>query len=62
MLIDELNKIKKKISPNEFKEIMEMTEQDIKFNRVSFNKKTGPNEFLQICIRSFLVLRRCNNG
>ena len=34
-----------------FKEIFQMTIDDIEFNRTSFNKTTNSNEFIAICSR-----------
>lgn len=61
MLIEELDKLKQKTTQSEFRAILTMAEQDIKFNRAFFKKVTGPKYFLEICNRSLTVLRRCND-
>lgn len=58
-LINSLNKIKKKVTPDEFRTILKMTEDDIKFNRVGFGKTTTPVEFAIIAQRSYEVISRC---
>lgn len=34
-----------------YKEIVDMAEKDIKFNRIGFGKKTTPEQFILICQR-----------
>ncbi|MDU1314497.1 MAG: hypothetical protein E6940_10620 [Clostridium septicum] len=59
MLIDKLKELKENTTESEFRAILAMTEQDIKFNRTFFNKVTTPQYFLEVCNRSLMVLRRC---
>lgn len=43
----------------EFKTVMAIATEDIKFNRIGFKKKTSLNDVLIIAIESTLALRRC---
>lgn len=43
----------------EFAIVMEITEDDIKFNRISFKKCTSLNYVLDIAERSARVFKRC---
>ena len=43
----------------EFEELMEAVTEDIKFNQISFGKKTNICEVLGISLRTINVLRRC---
>lgn len=43
----------------EFAIVMEITTDDIKFNRISFGKCTSLNYVLDIAERSALVFRKC---
>jgi len=43
----------------EFKEVMDIVTDDIKFNRISFGKKTNKIELIEIARRSLNTLRRC---
>lgn len=47
------------LTNNEFAAVMYITTQDIKFNRISFNKRTSFNETVQIAVKSAIALRRC---
>lgn len=58
MLIKYLDKLQKVTTKEEFKAILKMTEEDIKFNKVKFNKVTSANEFIVICNRSLNLVRR----
>lgn len=58
MLIKYLDKLQKVTTKEEFKAILKMTEEDIKFNKVKFNKVTSANEFIVICNRSLSLVRR----
>ncbi len=62
MVLEFLNELKKKVSNDDYKTIVAMTIDDIKFNRTSFNKKTSPGEFIEICKRCWDALNRCNGG
>ena len=62
MVLDFLEQLKNKVSKEDYKTIIDMTIDDIKFNRTSFGKKTSPNEFIEICKRCFYALNRCNGG
>lgn len=62
MVSEFLNELKAKVSKEDYKTIFDMTIDDIKFNRSSFNKKTSPGEFIEICKRCYDALNRCNGG
>lgn len=44
-----LTELKKQVTDEEFKLILAITDADIKFNRVSFNKRTTPEQYIAIC-------------
>lgn len=48
MLINRLTELKNSCSEEQFKQILEETTNDIKFNRVGFNKRTSQSEFKSI--------------
>lgn len=60
MVLDFLNELKSKVSDEDYKIIFDMAIDDIKFNRTSFNKRTSPGEFIEICKRCWNALNRCN--
>lgn len=62
MVLEFLNELKTKVSEEDYKTIFDMTVADIRFNKTSFNKKTSPQEFIEICKRCYLALCRCNGG
>lgn len=43
-----LNELKIDTTDEEFREILKMTEDDIKFNKIGFNKKTTQIELINI--------------
>lgn len=47
------------LTNEEFEIVMQITEDDIKFNRISFKKCTSLNYILDIAERSVAVFRRC---
>lgn len=47
------------LSDSEFAAIMQITEDDIKFNRVGFKKRTSIEYVLDIAERSASVFKRC---
>ena len=49
-----------KLSDAEFETVMEMTTDDLKFNRVSFGKSTNLNYVLDIAVRSAEIFKRCS--
>ena len=59
MVFEFLSNLKKEVGENNFREILEATDQDIKFNRISFGKVTRPKEFIKICTGCKEVLLRC---
>lgn len=62
MLFGEIQKLKKRCSSDLFEDILIAVEDDIRFNRLSFNKKTPPKEFLEILSRTEIVFRRVYEG
>jgi hypothetical protein len=49
MVFEFLSNLKKEVGESNFKTILDMTDADIKFNRVSFGKTTCPAKFIEIC-------------
>ncbi|AJA42558.1 hypothetical protein phiCT453B_06 (endogenous virus) [Clostridium phage phiCT453B] len=45
----------------EFKKVMDIVTDDIKFNRINFDKRTNKIELIEIAERSLNTLRRCIN-
>ena len=62
MVLDFLKQLRAKVSKEDYKTIFEMTIDDIRFNRTSFNKRTSQGEFIEICKRCWNALNRCNGG
>lgn len=62
MLLREIQELKKRCSLELFEEILIAIEDDIRFNRLSFNKKTPTKEFLKILNRTEIVFRRVYEG
>ncbi|WP_026885406.1 hypothetical protein [Clostridium beijerinckii] len=60
MVLEFLNDLKSKVSKKDFNIIFAMTREDIRFNRKSFNKKTTPEEFIEIFKRCCVALSRCS--
>lgn len=60
MVLKFLKDLKSKVSKEDFNIIFAMTREDIRFNRTSFNKKTTPEEFIEICKRCYVTLSRCS--
>lgn len=48
------------VSDEEFVRVMEMTTEDIKYNRMNFNKKTTINDIINIARSSLIAIRRCD--
>lgn len=44
-----LSELKKQVTDEEFKLILAVTDEDIKFNRVQFGKVTRPHDYIEIC-------------
>lgn len=44
-----LTELKQQVTDEEFRIILAATDADIKFNRVSFNKRTTPKQYIAIC-------------
>lgn len=47
------------LSNDEFKEVMDIVTDDIKFNRINFGKRTNKIQLIEIAERSLHTLRRC---
>lgn len=62
MVLEFLNDLKSMVSSEEYKIILAMARDDIKFNMVSFNKKITPGQFIEVCKMCQLTLSRCNGG
>ncbi len=43
----------------EFKAVLQMTTEDIKFNNINFNKRTSLQDVINIAEKSAVALRRC---
>ena len=59
MVFKFLRDLKKEVGENTFRIILNTTEADIKFNRVSFGKTTSPSKFIEICTGCKDALMRC---
>lgn len=59
MLFNYLNNLKNNTNDEDFREILKMVEDDIKFNRTSMGKKTSTKEFIKICEITKEVYARC---
>lgn len=49
MLYRYLTELKLSTTKDEFKEILAIATDDIKFNRIGFGKCTGSDKFIEIC-------------
>ncbi|MDM0963529.1 hypothetical protein QTI94_08145 [Clostridium perfringens] len=58
MIFKEIQNLKSKYSSEVFKEMLKAVEQDIKFNRISFGKKTSQVKFLEILRSTEIVFGR----
>ena len=54
-----LEELKKRNDKDTFDEIIMMAEEDIKFNRVGFNKVTTKDDFIKICTICEYVANQC---
>lgn len=54
-----LTELKKQVTDKQFKAILVMTDEDIKFNRVKFGKKTGPRDYISICDMCRKAIAKC---
>ncbi|AGF54777.1 putative RNA polymerase [Clostridium phage HM T] len=59
MVLEFLSDLKSKISKENYNIIFAMAREDIRFNRTSFNKKTTPEEFIEIFKRCYVALSKC---
>ncbi|BFK81456.1 hypothetical protein I3900191A7_16010 [Clostridium baratii] len=58
MLLKYLDKLKKVTTKEQFKEVLKITEDDIKFNKIRFNKVTKTQDFIEICNRTLKLVKR----
>lgn len=56
MIIKFMSELEEKVGQSLFKEIISMTEKDIKFNRVNLRKLTTQKEFIFICQKYYKLL------
>lgn len=47
------------LDSTEFEAVMQMTTEDIKFNRTNFGKRTSLQDVINIAEKSAVALRRC---
>lgn len=52
-----LKQLRAVTTKEEFKEILKIAEQDIKFNRVGFSRLTNQDNFINICKMSERLIR-----
>ena len=60
MVLEFLDRLKAVVTEAQFKVILDVTTQDIMFNRVKFGKKTSQREFIKICGNVTEVILRYN--
>ena len=61
MLLKYLTELKNSLSKDDFNAFMRDITNDIKVNRIAFNKRTSQAEFKNICEILNGTLVRCNN-
>jgi hypothetical protein len=61
MLLKYLTELKNSLSKDDFNSFMRDITNDIKVNRIAFNKRTSQAEFKNICEILKGTLVRCNN-
>lgn len=49
MVFKFLRDLRADVSESEFKDILSIVTEDIKFNQVAFNKRTSPQQFINVC-------------
>ena len=59
MVIKYLDELKATNTKENFEKIIKITEEDIKFNRVNFNKRTSASDFIAIAEMAKEVVLRC---
>ncbi|AGF56425.1 hypothetical protein B0P06_005310 [Clostridium saccharoperbutylacetonicum] len=62
MVLKFLSWLKENVTEEQFKDILKATDQDIKFNRISFGKRTSPITYINICIMCACVILRYQHG
>ena len=62
MVFKFLTWLKSETTDNQFRDILKATEDDIKFNRIAFNKRTNQLQFIKICTRCAYVIIRTTGG
>lgn len=58
MVFKFLRWLKANVTDDQFKDILAATDQDIKFNRVGFGKRTSPSTYIKICTSCAIVILR----
>lgn len=61
MLFKFLKELKESLTKEEFIEVLQITEQDIKFNQLGFNKLTKAKKFIEICKSSLILVKEVKN-
>lgn len=59
MLKGYLEQLREEVTEEEYREILEMAQDDIEFNRTRFNKNTTDKDFIRVIEISRRVLKRC---
>lgn len=59
MLFNYLTELKKSLSEDDYPKFMKDVVNDIKVNRIAFNKRTSQGEFIEICEGLKMALGRC---
>lgn len=59
MLKGYLERLREQVTEEEYREILKMAQDDINFNRTSFNKNTNDEDFIRVIEISRSVLKRC---
>lgn len=58
MVLRAIKRLKEQYSNYDFKAILNIVENDIRFNRIGFGKKTSQVEFLEILNEAEMLVRR----
>lgn len=57
MIFEFLKELRSQITDEEFNETLKLATQDIKSNRVGFNKYTQSRELIEICMSSLIIIQ-----
>ncbi|WP_300347594.1 hypothetical protein [Clostridium sp.] len=58
MVLKAIQRLKEQYSNYDFKVILNIVENDIRFNRISFGKKTSQSKFLEILNEAEMLVRK----